>query len=162
MSLDSSSSSSFGDDFTELNRDSDPKLVDERFDMLTLTEPVGEVEPNHGENGDGIANESLNRERNDNGGEEEEGEDDQLRVEESQEIFGDEGPSSPSSSGYAGERGSSSASSASRIDEASEINDDEIQEARKDGFQSDSQTPSWVPGKRHVNEVSHFIFFFPC
>ncbi|XWS71821.1 hypothetical protein CRYUN_Cryun03dG0171000 [Craigia yunnanensis] len=149
MSLDSSSSSSSGDDSAELNPNSDPKLVDERFDLLTLTEPV-ELEPDHRGNGDGIGNGSLNRERNDNGDED----DDQLRVE-NQEFFGDEGPFSPSSSGYAGERGSSSVTSASRIDEASEIDDNEIQEARNDGSLeeiSDSLASSWVPGKRHVDE----------
>ena len=62
-------------------------------------------------------------------------------------------PSSPSSSGYAGERGSSSATSESGIgergeDEISEVgNDDSV-----DGV-SDLQQ-SWVPGKRHVDEVS--------
>ena len=155
MSLDSSSSSSSGDDYSELNPNSGPKLVDERFGLLTLTEPV-ELEPNHSGNGDGIDNGSLNRERNDNGDED----DDQLRVE-NEESFGDEGPSSPSSSGYAGERGSSSATSASRIDGVSEIDDSDIQVVRNDGSLdgiSNSQASSWVPGKRHVDEVSHFIF----
>ncbi|XWS74285.1 hypothetical protein CRYUN_Cryun02cG0201900 [Craigia yunnanensis] len=149
MSSDSSSSSSSGDESSELNPNSDSKLVDERFYLLTLTELV-ELEPNHLGNGGGFANGSLNRERNDNGEED----DDQLRVK-NQEIFGDDGPSSPSSSGYAGERGSNSDTSTSRIDEASEFDDNEIQEARNDGSLeeiSNSQTPSWVPGKRHVDE----------
>ncbi|XVF20234.1 hypothetical protein REPUB_Repub11eG0180300 [Reevesia pubescens] len=150
MSSDSSSSSSSGgDDFTDLNPNSDPKLVDERFGLLTLTEPV-ELEPNRRGNGSETANGSLNRERNNNGVEDE----DQLRVV-NQEIFGEEGPSSPSSSGYAGERGSSSATSASRIDEASENDDNEIQDVRNDGSLEgidDSQASSWVPGKRHVDE----------
>ena len=155
MSLDSSSSSSSGDDSTDLNPNSDPKLVDESFNLLTLTEPV-ELEPNHLGSGDGIANRSLNREGINNS----DAEDDRLRVE-NQEIFGDEGPSSPSSSGYAGERGSSSATSASRIDGVSEIDDSDIQVVRNDGSLdgiSNSQASSWVPGKRHVDEVSHFIF----
>ncbi|XWS28966.1 hypothetical protein CRYUN_Cryun25bG0116500 [Craigia yunnanensis] len=149
MSLDSNSSSSSGDDCNDVNPNSDPILVDERFNLLTLTEPV-ELEPNNRGNGDGITNGSLNPERIDNGDED----NDRLRVE-NQEIFGDEGPSSPSSSGYVGERGSSSATSASRIDEASEIDDSEMQVVRNDGSLegiSDSQASSWVPGKRHVDE----------
>ncbi|XP_022752853.1 vacuolar fusion protein MON1 homolog isoform X2 [Durio zibethinus] len=149
MSSDSSSSSASGDDPTDVNPNSDPKLVDERFGFLTLTEPVG-LEHNHRENGDGIDNGSLNQERINDGDED----DDRLRVE-NEEMFGDEGPLSPSSSGYAAERGSSSATSASRIDEASEIDDSEIQVVRNDGSLdeiTDSQASSWVPGKRHVDE----------
>ncbi|XVE59096.1 hypothetical protein DITRI_Ditri05aG0017700 [Diplodiscus trichospermus] len=149
MSSDSSSSSFSGDEYTEVNPNSDPKMVDERFDLLTLSEPV-ELESNHRGNGDGIGNVSLSWETNDNGDED----DDQLRVE-NQEIFGDEGPSSPSSSGYAGERGSSSATSVSRIDEASKIDDNEIQEATNDGSLEElsaSHVSLWVPGKRHVEE----------
>ncbi|OMO91494.1 Vacuolar fusion protein MON1 [Corchorus olitorius] len=144
MSSDSSSSSSSGDESVEQNPDSNPKLVDERFDLLTLTEPV-ELEPNHHENGNEFANGSLNRGSNDGGAE-----DDQLRVE-NHEIFGDEGPASPSSSGYAGERGSSSASSVSGIGEVSEIDGNEIHEVRNDGSLegiSDSRASSWVPVKR--------------
>ncbi|XWS53275.1 hypothetical protein CRYUN_Cryun11dG0143500 [Craigia yunnanensis] len=149
MTSDSSSSSPTGDDPTDLNPNSDPKLVDERFDLLTLTEPV-ELEPNYLGNADGIDNGSLNREKINNG----DGHDDRLRVE-NQEIFGDEGPPSPSSSGYAGERGSSSATSASRNDEVSEIDGSEIQAVRNDGSLegiSNSQASSWVPGKRHDDE----------
>lgn len=66
-----------------------------------------------------------------------------------------DGPSSPSSSGYAGERGSSGASSggASGTDE---IVEDETQQHRNDAVDGvlDSQA-SWVPGKRHVDEVFH-------
>ncbi|TYH70362.1 hypothetical protein ES332_D05G112000v1 [Gossypium tomentosum] len=147
MSYDSSSSSSFSDGFADPN--SDPKLVDERFDFLTLNEPT-ELERNHRGHGNDIADGLLNPDRNDNGAED----DDRLRVED-QETFGDEGPSSPSSSGYAGGRGSSSATSPSRIDEASEIDDNEIQELRNDGSLegiSDSQASSWVTSKRHVDE----------
>ncbi|XP_022730686.1 vacuolar fusion protein MON1 homolog [Durio zibethinus] len=148
MSSDSGLSPSSADDSTDLNPNSDPKVVDERFGLLTLTEPV-ELEPNHRGNGNEIGIGSLNPERNTG----DEG-DDGLGAE-NQEIIGDEGPSSPGSSGYAGERGSSSATSASRIDEASEIDNNEIQEVRNDGsFEgiSDSQASSWVPGKRHVDE----------
>lgn len=61
--------------------------------------------------------------------------------------------SSPSSSGYAGERGSSSATSESGIGDGGE---DEICDVRNDDSVervSDLQQ-SWVPGKRHVDEVS--------
>lgn len=61
-----------------------------------------------------------------------------------------DGSSSASSSGYAGERGSSETSN-SRIDE------DEIQEVNNDGGFGDGVHDSraaWVPGKRHVDEVS--------
>lgn len=68
-----------------------------------------------------------------------------------------DGTASPSSSGYAGERGSSSSSSGggSVIDE---IVKDEIQEMRSDAAGDgvlDSKA-SWVPGKRHIDEV--FIY----
>lgn len=72
-------------------------------------------------------------------------------------------PSSPSSSGYAGERGSSNggASSGSGIEEIGEdrVCDDETGNGRGEFFDgaSDSQAPPWVPGKRHVNEVSSKI-----
>ncbi|GMI92110.1 MONENSIN SENSITIVITY1 [Hibiscus trionum] len=147
MSSDSSQSSSISVGFTGPN--SDPKLVDKRFDLLTLNEPA-ELERNHPGNGNEIADESLIPERNNNVAED----DDRLRVED-QEIFGEEGLSSPSSSGYAGGRGSSSATSPSRIGEAIEINDNEIQELKNDGSLggiSDSPASSRVPGKRHVDE----------
>ncbi|KAA0032573.1 protein SAND [Cucumis melo var. makuwa] len=62
-------------------------------------------------------------------------------------------PASPSSSGYAGERGSSSASSGrSEMDGVAE---DEIQELRDDASdgENSNSVPSWVPGKRHGDEV---------
>lgn len=65
-----------------------------------------------------------------------------------------EGPGSPSSSGYAGGRGSSSATSVSGIEEIGAEN--EIREVKRDdSFDGvmDSQA-QWVPGKRHVDEVS--------
>lgn len=69
-----------------------------------------------------------------------------------------EGPSSPTSSGYAGERGSSSeGTSNSRIDD-----DDEIREViNDDGFVDgvrDARAAPWMPGKRHVDEVSLLPF----
>lgn len=62
-------------------------------------------------------------------------------------------PASPSSSGYAGERGSSSASSGRS--EMDGIAEDEIQELRDDASVGEisNSLPSWVPGKRHGNEV---------
>ncbi|KAL4332614.1 hypothetical protein GQ457_07G034370 [Hibiscus cannabinus] len=147
MSSDSSPSSSISGGLTDLN--SDPKLIGKRFDMLTLNEPA-ELERNHPGNRNGIADGSLNPERNSNVAED----DDRLLVED-QENFGEEGLPSPSSSGYAGGRGSSSGTSPSRIGEAVEINDNEIQELRNDsslGGISDSHASSWVSGKRHVDE----------
>ncbi|XP_042475904.1 vacuolar fusion protein MON1 homolog isoform X2 [Macadamia integrifolia] len=57
-------------------------------------------------------------------------------------------PLSPSSSGYAGGRGSSSATSASEIEEVdgNEIDDTVAQQ------DASSDSVSWVPGKRHVDE----------
>ncbi|KAK8581475.1 hypothetical protein V6N12_071696 [Hibiscus sabdariffa] len=141
------SSSPLSDGFADPN--SDPKLADEQFDLLTLNEPT-ELERNRRGNGNEIADETLNPERNNIVAED----DVQLRVED-QEIFGEEGPQSPRSSGYAGGRGSSSATSPSRIGEASDIDDNEIQELRNDGSLgriSDYHASSWVPGKRHVDE----------
>lgn len=62
-------------------------------------------------------------------------------------------PASPSSSGYAGERGSSSASSGRS--EMDGIVEDEIQELRDDASVGEisNSVPSWVPGKRHGDEV---------
>lgn len=64
-------------------------------------------------------------------------------------------PSSPSSSGYAGERGSSGASSGG-VSGTDEVVEEEIQEDRNDVVDGvlDSQA-SWIPGKRHVDEVFH-------
>lgn len=79
-------------------------------------------------------------------------------------------PSSPSSSGYAGERGSSSggASCGSGIEEIGEDRIcDEAGNGRGEFFDgaSDSQAPPWVPGKRHVDEVSrkeiNYCLLFP-
>lgn len=62
-------------------------------------------------------------------------------------------PVSPSSSGYAGERGSSGASSGRS--EMDGIADDEIQELNDDASVGDNSNSvhSWVPGKRHGDEV---------
>lgn len=73
-----------------------------------------------------------------------------------------DGPSSPSSSGYAGERGSSSATSESIIDDL--VEQDEIEEVRNDAAVdgiSDSQM-SWLPGKRHDDEVCIVNIFVIC
>ncbi|XP_043701760.1 vacuolar fusion protein MON1 homolog isoform X2 [Telopea speciosissima] len=61
-------------------------------------------------------------------------------------------PLSPSSSGYAGERGSSSATSASEIEEVdgNEIDHTVTQQVCSADASSDSV--SWIPGKRHVDE----------
>ncbi|KAE8729496.1 class III HD-Zip family protein [Hibiscus syriacus] len=146
MSSDSSPSSSISDGLADLN--SDPQLVDKRFDLLSLNEPT-ELERNHPGNGNEIADGSLSPERNNNVAEDE----DRLRVGD-QRISGEEGLSSPSSSGYAGGRGSSSVTGPSRIGETGEIDDNEIQKLRNDGSLGGitGSYASWVPGKRHVDE----------
>ncbi|KAK5812351.1 hypothetical protein PVK06_027780 [Gossypium arboreum] len=75
---------------------------------------------------------------------------------ENRAIFGDERPLSPNSSGYAGERESNSAMTMLKIDGASEIDGDKIKEVRNDGSLEgffDAQASTWVPCKRHVDEV---------
>ncbi|KAK8285638.1 hypothetical protein V6Z12_D08G238400 [Gossypium hirsutum] len=136
--MDSVSSSSSLDDSTQLSPNSDPKDVEQRFDLLSVTDEPIQSEPSHRGNGDGFTNGSLNPERST--GDED---DDQL------------GPSSPNSCSYAGERGSASATSVSRIDAASDIDDIEIQGVRNESsFEgiSDSQPSSGVPGKHRVDE----------
>ncbi|KAG8486932.1 hypothetical protein CXB51_020486 [Gossypium anomalum] len=147
--MDSVSSSSSLDDSTQLSPNSDSKAVDQRFDLLSVTDEPIQSEPSHRGNGDGFTNGSLNPERST--GDED---DDQLGVED-QELVADEGPSSPNSCSYACERGSSSATSVSRIDAASDIDDIEIREVRNESsFEgiSDSQPSSGVPGKHRVDE----------
>lgn len=157
--MNSGSSFSSLDDSTQLCPNSDPKALDQRFDLLSVTDEPVQCEPSHRGNGDRFTNGSLNAERST--GDED---DDQLGVED-QELVADEGPSITNSCGYAGERGSVSATSVSRIDAASEIDDNEIQEVRNESSLegiSDSQPSSGVPGKHRDDEVSHFInlFFF--
>lgn len=66
-----------------------------------------------------------------------------------------DGQSSPSSSGYAGERGSSSgAASASGTDELRDAQDNGASSSVDGMLDSTLQQPQWVPGKRHVDEVS--------
>lgn len=66
-----------------------------------------------------------------------------------------DGLSSPSSSGYAGERGSSSgATSASGTDEVLDAQDNGASSSVDGMLDSTLQQPQWVPGKRHVDEVS--------
>lgn len=67
-------------------------------------------------------------------------------------------PSSPSSSGYAGEGGSTSATSASSL---IEIQRDEIEEQMRihiDEISISDSNASWIPGKRHQDEVRTLIF----
>lgn len=151
--MDSVSSSSSLDDSTQLSPNSDPKDVEQRFDLLSVTDEPIQSEPSHRGNGDGFTNGSLNPERST-------GDEDDDQLVEDQELVADEGPSSPNSYSYAGERGSASATSVSRIDAASDIDDIEIQGGRNESsFEgiSDSQPSSGVPGKHRVDEVSHFI-----
>ncbi|TYI70691.1 hypothetical protein E1A91_D08G239400v1 [Gossypium mustelinum] len=146
--MDSVSSSSSLDDSTQLSPNSDPKDVEQRFDLLSVTDEPIQSEPSHRGNGDGFTNGSLNPERST-------GDEDDDQLVEDQELVADEGPSSPNSCSYAGERGSASATSVSRIDAASDIDDIEIQGVRNESsFEgiSDSQPSSGVPGKHRVDE----------
>lgn len=169
MSSDSSSSIS-NDGSTDQNPNSSPTAkpldsLQDRLASIALTEPNGGAEsPSDQEPQAGVANGSFSEEiqevvqNNQAAGSE-------AVVEEVSESFTHgvvwrdnsehevDAPSSPSSSGYAGERGSSSATSESGIGEGGE---DEIREVRNDDSVdgvSDLQQ-SWVPGKRHVDEVS--------
>lgn len=66
-----------------------------------------------------------------------------------------DGLSSPSSSGYAGERGSSSgATSGSGTDEVADAQDNGASSSVDGMLDYTLQQPQWVPGKRHVDEVS--------
>ncbi|XP_016754777.1 vacuolar fusion protein MON1 homolog isoform X1 [Gossypium hirsutum] len=146
--MDSVSSSSSLDDSTQLSPNSDPKDVEQRFDLLSVTDEPIQSEPSHRGNGDGFTNGSLNPERST-------GDEDDDQLVEDQELVADEGPSSPNSCSYAGDRGSASATSVSRIDAASDIDDIEIQGGRNESsFEgiSDSQPSSGVPGKHRVDE----------
>lgn len=175
MSSDLSSSTS-GDDPADPNHDSAPKTLEDQFASVALNVPENDA-PASQESLNGVANGSLtdnnhrteieSNERQGTAGGAEERIESNLEVEEVRESVERsvvwtrtiselevEGPSSPSSSGYAGERGSTSASSGgSGIDGMGE---DEIQEVRNDGsIDGVSDSPaSWVPGKRHLDEVS--------
>lgn len=76
-------------------------------------------------------------------------------------------PSSPSSSGYAGETGSTSATSGSLIEIEQEQEHEELEEQMRIQIDeisiSDSNSnSSWIPGKRHLDEVYSYIdFSFP-
>lgn len=67
-----------------------------------------------------------------------------------------EGQGSPSSSGYAGGKGTSSSSgiSGSGIEEISGDEVDHVEVVNRSGSFGGSVDSEWVPGKRHVNEVS--------
>lgn len=172
-----SSDSSSGDDPSDPNPSPSPtpKPLEDQFASVTLAEPHNEA-PESQEALNGVANGPL-AENNHREIESEEGTvsgvegriESNLEVEEARESVGRgvvwrrtnselevDGPSSPSSSGYAGERGSTSASSGgSGIDG---IGEDEIQEVENEGSVSGFQDSpaTWVPGKRHVDEVLHF------
>ena len=74
-----------------------------------------------------------------------------------------EGQGSPSSSGYAGGKGTSSSSgvSGSGIEEISGDEVDQGEGGIRSGSFGGSVDSEWVPGKRHVNEVSliHYLMF---
>lgn len=171
MSSDSSSTTS-GDESTDPNpnRSSTSKPLEDQFASVALAEPSNEV-PEIQESLNGVTNGSVTennyREIESEGNEREGtvggGVEERIGSNLEVEVRGSvawrrtisevevEAPSSPSSSGYAGERGSSNASASSGVSGMIDgIVDDEIQEISNVDF--DSQA-SWVPGKRHVNEV---------
>jgi len=175
-----SSDSTSGDDSSDANPNPTPKPLEDQFASVTLAEPHNEV-PESREALNGVANgplaeknhreiESTDREGTVSGVE---GRiESNLEVEEARESVERgvvwsrtnselevDGPSSPSSSGYAGERGSTGASSGgSGIDG---IGEDEIQEVENEGSVNGfSDSPAtWVPGKRHLDEVLQFGSF---
>jgi hypothetical protein len=172
-----SSDSTSGDDLPDPNPNPTPKPLEDEFASVALAEPHNEAQEGQ-EALNGVANGPLaeNNHREIESGEREgevSGVEERIEinfeVEEARESVQRgvvwrrtnsevevDGQSSPSSSGYAGERGSTSASSGgSGIDG---IGEDEIQEVENEGSISGfSDSPAtWVPGKRHLDEVLHF------
>lgn len=172
----SSSSSSSGTEFADPNPSTDPGTNSERvqsqLESMNLSEPsevsdgghtdygggdddddaAAEVALSNGNEG-GVSNGCVVRE----GLEEIEGGETSLRAEHPVEMEAGEEPPSPTSSGYDGERGSSGgATSTYKADDASE---DEIREANVDGDTASQHEAAWLPGKRHVHEVSLIYLF---
>lgn len=167
MSSDSSSTS--GDEFTNPNPNSTSKPLEDQFASAALTEPDNEP-PEIQESPNGVVNGSVSE---NNQGEIESNEREgavgsnlearlSVRWRRTNSEVEVEVPSSPSSSGYAGERGSSSGSGSSggfeMIGGGIGGDDDEIQEVSNVDSIQDSQA-SWMPGKRHVDEVLDSIRF---
>ena len=166
MSSDSSSTS--GDEFTNPNPNPNPnstsKPLEDQFATAALTEPDNEP-PEIQESPNGVANGSVGENSH---GEIESNERDgavgsnlearqSVRWRRTNSEVEVEAPSSPSSSGYAGERGSSSGSGSSGGFDMigggiGGGDDEEIQEVSNVDSIQDSQA-SWMPGKRHVDEV---------
>lgn len=171
MSSDSSSTS--GDEFTNPNPNpnSTSKPLEDQFASAALTEPNNEP-PEIQESPNGVVNGSVDE---DNHGEVESNEREgevgsnlearqSVRWRRTNSEVEVEAPSSPSSSGYAGERGSSSGSGSSGGFDMigggiGGGDDDEIQEVSNVDSIQDSQA-SWMPGKRHVDEVLDSILHF--
>ena len=173
MSSDSSSTS--GDEFTNPNPSPNPnstsKPLEDQFASAALTEPDNEP-PEIQESPNGVVNGSVGE---NNHGEVESNEREgevgsnlearqSVRWRRTNSEVEVEAPSSPSSSGYAGERGSSSGSGSSGGFDMigggiGGGDDDEIQEVSNVDSIQDSQA-SWMPGKRHVDEVLDSILHF--
>lgn len=194
MSSDSSSSTSGDDSADRIHDPTSPKSFEDRFASVTLAEPHAELASaavQESRNGVGFASASADDEEGQVDGAEEEIRGDSGAaggLAEAEEGLGlglgggrggvvwgrtnseleADAPASPSSSGYAGERGSSGVSSGGEL-EIDEVGEDEIQEVRSDAPAVDGvldSQASWVPGKRHVDEVfrisnsSLLCFFF--
>lgn len=159
----SSSPSSSGTDFADPNPSTDQGTNSERvqsqLESMNLSEASEVSDGSHtdftGDDDDDEEEEVASA----NGNGEEEIETEQHPV----EMEAGEEPPSPTSSGYDGERGSSGgATSTYKADDVSE--DDEIREATNvvggggGGDDTASQhEAAWLPGKRHVDEVSLVI-----
>ena len=148
----SSSSSSSANDFADRNPSTDPGTnsdrVQSQLESMNLSEPsvVSDGTPTDDDDEE-VASANGNEGGVSNGGEEIEA---LPRAEEHPvEMEAGEEPPSPTSSGYDGERGSSGgASSTYKADE------DEIREANVDADTASQHEAAWLPGKRHVDEVS--------
>jgi len=167
---DSSSSPSSSDtEFADPNPSSDPETNSERvqsqLESMNLSQPSEVSDGSHTEfsgggddNDDEVASANGNEGGVSNGGLLREGVagtsggEVLLRAENPVEMEAGEEPPSPTSSGYDGERGSSGgATSTYKADDGSE---DEIREANVDGDTASQHEAAWLPGKRHVDEVS--------
>lgn len=167
----SSPSSSSDTEFADPNPNTDPDTNSERvqsqLESMNFSQPSevsdgsshtdfsggddDDVVASANGNEGGVSNGDLVREvvAGTSGGEEIEA---LLRAENPVEMEAGEEPPSPTSSGYDGERGSSGgATSTYKADDASE---DEIREANVDGDTASQHEAAWLPGKRHVDEVS--------
>lgn len=167
----SSSPSSSGTEFADPNPSTDPETNSERvqsqLESMNLSQPSEVSDGSHTEfsGGDDDDNDVASANGNEggvsNGGLVSEGvagisgEEEievSLRAENPVEMEAGEEPPSPTSSGYDGERGSSGGATSTY--KADDVSEDEIREANVDGDTASQHEAAWLPGKRHVDEVS--------